>query len=111
MNRLMVVFTSVIPAEAKRRAGIQRLFWMPDQVRHDDTIMRRFITRSTLHACMGKVKRGRLRQGSGAVVPGIGSAGAFAGYHAGADRTFRCADIPEEGALVRLHLPLKNLAT
>ena len=47
MNRLMVVFTSVIPAEAKRRAGIQRLFWMPDQVRHDDTIMRRFILLST----------------------------------------------------------------
>jgi hypothetical protein len=44
INRLIVVSTSVIPAEAKRRAGIQCPFWMPDQVRHDDTIMRRLIT-------------------------------------------------------------------
>ncbi|MEW6665171.1 MAG: hypothetical protein AB1512_08125 [Thermodesulfobacteriota bacterium] len=55
MNRLMVVLTPVIPRKGagifdrpKRtpdsiRGGIQRLYWMPEQVRHDDTIMRRFI--------------------------------------------------------------------
>jgi hypothetical protein len=47
INRPIIVSTSVIPAEAKRRAGIQRLFWMPDQVRHDDTIMRWLIYRES----------------------------------------------------------------